>query len=176
MERVTKFLGWFYPLLLALLLLALAFKFGFNSKVKYFDKVLDGSITFSSIVVGFLGALLGILMSIRDSLIVKAIFATNEKKTLKLYFQETFIIGFAVVISSCVMHVIREDISLLTDWIFTIWLLVVAWFIPSTYRIVSILMSVFFSSNNSSTRPQGNKTNDITAREQLKKNLTRYKE
>ncbi|WP_010502848.1 hypothetical protein [Paenibacillus elgii] len=176
MERVAKYFGWLYPLLLALIILAVAYKFGFNSKVKYFDKVLDGSITFSSIVVGFLGALLGILISIRDSSIVKAIFETNEKKTLKLYFQETFIIGFAVVIFSCTMHVMRDESSVVTDWLFTAWILVAAWFIPSTYRIVSILMSVFFSSNISIDRPQGNKTEDPQTREQMRKNLTRYKE
>jgi hypothetical protein len=175
MEKVIKFLSWFYPLLFALLMLWLSIEFNFSYKVKNFDKVLDGSITFSSIVVGFLGALLGILVSIKDSNIVKAIFETKEKYTLRLYFNETFIIGFAVVILSCTMHVIREYPSLWTNRIFYFWIIAVTWFLPSTYRIVSILMAVFFKTNNARAdeRPKGNKIMDEQQREEMKRKLSK---
>ncbi|MDO8223950.1 hypothetical protein [Bacillus cabrialesii] len=78
--KLIKVLSYIYPLIISG-----AVFIDFTYAVKNFDKVLDGAITFSSIVLGFLGALLGILISIKDSAIVSAIFESKEKN-IKLFF------------------------------------------------------------------------------------------
>jgi len=173
LDKLTKLLGLICPLLIAVLALLISIWFDFTYTVKNFENVLDGSITFSSIIVGFLGALLGILVSIKDSEIVKAIFATTEKYTLKYYFYETFIIGVLVVLLSCTMHVVREYHSVLTLGLFYAWMLFTVWFLPSSFRIISVLMSVFFKANNSSGRPEGNKITDNDEREKMKRSLAK---
>jgi H+/Cl- antiporter ClcA len=175
MGRGAKWLNTLYPILIAGVATYILYKLDFTFKVKNFDKVLDGAITFSSIVVGFLGALLGILVSIKDSNIVKAIFVTNEKYTIKYYFNETFIVGLLVVISSCVMHVLREYNTVWTDIFFYSWIILFSWFLPSTYRIINVLMTVFFKSNNTSaeTRPDSNRIDDDARREEMRRNLSR---
>ncbi|MDF2544912.1 MAG: hypothetical protein K0S47_4630 [Herbinix sp.] len=174
-NRFGKFMGFAYPYFISLIVTALLFRVGFNYSFKGFDKILDAAITFSSIIVGFLGALLGILVSIKESKIVKAIFKTKEKFTLKYYFEEAFAIGIAVVILTCAMYVL---INTNNKWSITIfyylWLFTTILFIPSSYRIVSLLMAVFFNSNNeySGGRPEGNDLNKDeleAAKEKLKK-------
>ncbi|WP_260286746.1 hypothetical protein [Peribacillus aracenensis] len=170
---MIKFISWFYPLFISIIVVVISIRFDFSYTVENFDKVLDGTITFSSIVVGFLGALLGILVSIKDSAIVKSIFDSKEKHTLKRYFNETFIMGFLVVILSCAMHVLRVYPSITTKVIFYIWLGLTCWFIPSTHRIVNILMSVFFKTNSKdkNERPESNKVIEVNKRQSMKERL-----
>lgn len=164
--------------IIALLTAAALFFMGINSDIHNFDKVLDGAINFSSIVLGFLGALLGILLSIKDSEIVKAIFRNNGKSLLKYYFNESFITGLLVVILSSIMHIVRKDKgdpTLLADIMFYVWVTIVVFFIFSTYRIVNILMNVFFKANdnNAQTRPEGNTITDEERRNEMRNRLSR---
>lgn len=153
MDRFITFLHKVYPFLIGGVASGVLFWLNIDYKIPNFEKVLDNATIFSSIVVGFLGALLGILVSIKDTEIVTAIFETEEKSTLKSYFNETFLLGIVVVLCSSVMQVLRSQESITTLIIFHIWALISFWFIPSTYRIVNILMSVFFKTNDSKGRP-----------------------
>lgn len=96
-----------------------------------------------------------------------------KKKTLNYFFKETFCVGFSVVILSCVLHVLRAYESIITTVIFYIWLVSTMWFLPSTYRIVSILMAVFLNSNSSNKdkRPESNKVAGTEKRQSIKDEL-----
>lgn len=153
---MPKIIDWFYPLGVSIALVFLLNYIGFDKTAHNFEKVLDSAVTFSSIVVGFLAALLGILVSIRNTEIVGEIFAQKEHTTLKRYFNETFIIGFSVIMLSNVMYIHINELSKAAEGLFIIWITVSLWFIISTYRIVSILMSVFFKANSSNQRPESN--------------------
>lgn len=173
---MARFIGWISTFIFGLVVTSLAYLIGFNHKVSNFDKVLDGSITFSSIVVGFLAALLGILMSIRDTEIVKELFRQKEMGTLKFYFNEALLLGFATVILSGVLHVIRQKEGLVVGTTFYAWCVVLFWFIGSTYRIVNILMNIFFKSHYRQGRPQaseGTAEEREATREGLTRNRTR---
>ncbi|OME07842.1 hypothetical protein BSK64_06180 [Paenibacillus odorifer] len=171
---VGKIIGLAYPFIFGAASLYLAYRYDVTYKIPNFDKVLDGAITFSSIVVGFLGALLGILISIKDSEVVDSIFRSKEKSTLKYYFYEPFLLGLAVVVSSAFMHVMRAyDNRLSSDVTFYIWLLVTVWFLPSTFRVVNNFMSVFFASHINTGRPAGNSETDLTRRQERRDRLTR---
>lgn len=176
-NRFGKLMGFAYPYLISAIFTVLLFFTGFNYSSNGFEKILDAAITFSSIIVGFLGALLGILISIKDSKIVKDIFDTKEKYTLKHYFEETFLIGIGIVVLTCSMYVlINIKNKIVIDIFYYSWLFITLLFIPSSYRIISLLMSVFFNSNNdrSDERPEGNDLNkdDLEA---MKNNLKKEK-
>lgn len=161
-----------YPLLTGLALMMCLYYLDINFAFVGFEKVLDTVITFSSIVTGFLAALLGILVSIRDSDIVKEIFETKAKGELKYYFYESFSLGFVVVITSGLMYVLIHYDNELTNNAFYFWILIVIWFFLSTYRIVNILLSIFFNSNNSRNRPESNRPSENVRgkiRERLRK-------
>ncbi|MFD1708930.1 hypothetical protein ACFSCZ_19895 [Siminovitchia sediminis] len=154
MERFVIFFHKTYPFFIGCLVSGILFWLNIDYRIPNFEKVLDNATIFSSIVVGFLGALLGILVSIKDAEIVATIFETEEKHTLKSYFNETFLLGIIVVLFSSLMQVLRSYENSTTLIMFHLWVLISIWFIPSTYRIVNILMSVFFKVNNSKSRPE----------------------
>ncbi|QZN77363.1 hypothetical protein MHB43_09190 [Paenibacillus sp. FSL H8-0317] len=170
---VGKIATLIYPLLISLICMFFALRYGLTYKLPNFDKVLDGAITFSSIVVGFLGALLGILISIKDSEIVDKIFRSKEKQTIKFLFYEPFILGLLVVVTSALMHVMRAYENFSSEITFLVWFFVTVWFVPSTFRVVNTFMSVFFVSNNTSSRPSGNIETDSVARQQRRDRLRR---
>lgn len=162
------------PIIISGIFLTLFYYFGIDHQLKNFDKVLEGATNFSSIILGFLGALLGILLSIKDSEIVKTIFAEKGASWLKYYFSESFIVGLSVVIFSSVMQIFVEDKTIYAKILFYIWFFCVVYFICSTYRVVNILMTVFFKANdsNASVRPEGNRIEDEAEREAIRNRLS----
>lgn len=169
---MVKFIHGVYPLLISIVLTIAGNLIGFTHNVKNFDKVLDSSVIFSSIVVGFLAALLGILISIRNTDIVKALFQERSIKTLKYYFYEAILLGFIVVILSSTLYLLKGKETIISDIVFYIWSILVFWFVPSTFRIVDVLMSIFFNANDSNSRPKGN---EVTPEEKkhIKKSLSK---
>jgi hypothetical protein len=170
-KTMGKYFEALYPFVFAVLGLLALIYFKVDYTMPKFEKVLDGAITFSSIVVGFLGALLGILISIKSSAIVNEIFRTNERNTLKRYFYEPFLLGIVVVVSSGVLHVLSQYDGIIPRLTFYLWSFSIIWFIPSTFRVVNTFMSVFFVSNSTPDRPQSNVEKDPIKREELRERL-----
>lgn len=171
---MVAFLERVYPLIIGMLFAIVAYIFQVDYTIKNFEELLVSVITFGSIVTGFLGALLGILMSIRKSEIVVDIFNSREKGVLKYYFYETFTLGFTLIILTGSMQILIGYKFVLTDYIYYLWIIVSFSFIPSTYRIVSILLEIFFKSNNSKGRPSSNVKDDKT-RDETKRRLSHNK-
>ncbi|MBW7636524.1 hypothetical protein K1I48_24215 [Bacillus licheniformis] len=164
----------FVPVIISGIFLSLFYLFKIDHHLNNFDKVLEGATNFSSILLGFLGALLGILLSIKDSEIVKTIFSQKGTLWLKYYFYESFVTGLSVVILSSIMHIFIDDKTAIAKILFYIWFFCVVFFIFSTYRIVNILMTVFFKVNdsNASVRPEGNRIEDEAEREAIRNRLS----
>ena len=51
-----------------------------------FDKLLDAIINFDSITIGFIGVLLGVLFSIRNTTLIEILFKHRTRDLLKKYF------------------------------------------------------------------------------------------
>jgi hypothetical protein len=145
------------PFLIAALITTVALSLGFNSKIDKFEKIVDGTITFSSILVGFLAALMGILVSIKDSDIVKHIFEVRGKVLLAVYLSETIFLGFLTVIASGVMYPFIENSEIL--WPFIVWQITIFWFFPSSIRIVFVMMLILFKSP---TKLKNTEDNNLT--------------
>lgn len=132
-----------------------------------FDKVLNGVITFSSILVGFMGALLAILASIRNTEIVEYIYSHVEKSLFLKYFKFTIIPGLLVVVLSCVMFVIKNN------FLGVLWTFTTIYFAFASYRIIDILLRIIFKDPNCTEyKPSGNELTEAEAnaiRERLKK-------
>lgn len=174
-EKIGKLIHILYPLLIGLIILISVVYFDIDYSINKYEKVLDSTITFSSIVIGFLAALLGILVSIKDSDIVKTIFDSVEKGTLKYFFYETFFLGFSVVISSGSMYVLTGYQFQVTLYFFYVWVFLTFTFFLSTFRIVTLLLSILFRTNNAKAgeRPETNKVVNKEKRDQIKKSLTK---
>ena len=111
-------------------------------------------VTFSSILVGFVGVLLGLLASIKDTPVVAKLFKQKEIGILKGYFSASIISGVMLVFFSIVLFLrdFIESLKLLGLLNFSVYnLLVAVWFsliiyvILSTWRIINIMMHILFS-------------------------------
>ncbi|MBO0962396.1 hypothetical protein J1P26_22090 [Neobacillus sp. MM2021_6] len=142
-----------YPYIFGVVIMGIAYYFQLDPTIKGFDNVLDGLISFSSIVLGFIAALLAIILSISKSPVINHLYnytssgGTVDGKTLLFgYFRSSLFSGFCTVIFSIYMFIIANKESINTyEEIFTcIWIGTTVIFICTAYRIVSIIMFTLF--------------------------------
>lgn len=141
------------------------------------EKILDSTVTFSSITVGFVGALLGILFSIRNTEVIDLLFKSREKDTLKKYFKQNIISGIILVIVSMALYV-KDDIDSiitinvknirLSSIFFIIWGFLLFYMLTSTYRITSIMMHIIFSDDDNKNKELKPVKMDEKGKEELK--------
>lgn len=162
----------FYPFLISLFFVILMLYLNIGPAVKGFEKVLDGVITFSSIVVGFLGALLAVIMSLSKSEVIKHLYdykleeRNGEGKGKVLFFvycYQAISSGFITVLFSIFMYVIKElsSSSWYITYIFGLWMFITIFFITSSFRIINILMIVLSQeakTNSPDRQPKKQKT------------------
>jgi hypothetical protein len=137
-------------------------------RLEGFDNVLGAVITFSSIAVGFMGTLLAILVSIRNSEVVNLIYSTVAKKMFMGYLRGSIVAGMATVILSSVLYLVRR--GRLGFSITIIWAFFVSYFGLSAYRIIDILLLIIFKDASAENRrPPGNMMPDHEAEELRRK-------
>lgn len=171
MGKREKKLWWeeCHPLLIALIITVLLVVFArwcdiyFSCNIKNYEKILDASITFSSIVVGFVGVLLGILISIKETKIVQTLFTKIRKQLLVRYFKESIFSGIAVIVTSSSLYLIQNEIW--SKLIFYIWIFTLIYFMLSSYRIIDILFMIIFQDNSLQDMIKGNRMSDKEAKE-----------
>ena len=121
-----------------------------NFTLEGYEKVIDGVITFTSIIIGFLVAILTILLSSRDSQIMNRILNCKEKEELRTYFLSSFIIGGLLVFNSIIMYVARYFSSILVHIFFYSWIFLTAIFTIHLILFLSIIMKLLFQLNEDS--------------------------
>jgi len=150
---MLRFLEKSYPYIFALVAVGVAYLLKFNPKIKGLDNVLDGFISFSSIVLGFIAALLAIILSISQSAVMNHLYSyvdpnnNDSGKTIMFgYFKAALLSGFITVILSIFSFIIidKEKLEIYDKVILYIWVGFAVYFICSSYRIVSTLMHVLF--------------------------------
>ncbi|UUZ84757.1 hypothetical protein LJK88_14635 [Paenibacillus sp. P26] len=131
----------FYPLIITMVaVLMLLFIVGLRPTVENVDKMVDASINISSILIGFNGALLGIIISVQDKPLMKKIFGSVKKEEIFSFIRQAIISGFMTLISASTLYVFIKTISTPSYYAFNIWLFIFIYFLTSSYRVIDILM------------------------------------
>jgi hypothetical protein len=157
-----------YPVIVSFFITGVFLSFGLDSKLEGFEKVLDGTITFASIVVGFLAALLAIILSISKSKVMKHLYnyidVNKGKKILFSFFQQSIASGFVVVILSIAMYLVIElkDQYAYHKVAFYLWLFLSIFFVVTTYRIINILMKALFIEAGTASEKNTNQPNHMS--------------
>lgn len=107
-----------------------------------YDKVLDAMITFFSIMLGFVGVLIGILFSIRNTKLVKKLFDHKSREKVKWYFGEAFLSGFVFIILSVLMYA-KNELPFINHFV-SFWFGLILYSLLCNYRIIKIIMNVVF--------------------------------
>lgn len=110
-----------------------------------FDRILDSSVVFASIIVGFSGVLMGILFSISERRIMKSFFRGYAKSKMKTYFGRNILAGLLLVFISLGLYMRDYFMDNMGGGIAFVWLFLLLYVLSSAYRIISIMMHVLFS-------------------------------
>ena len=147
----------FLPLGFSLLLAKLNLCFNLvSSTLPGLDKVLESVITFTSIIIGILIALFGVVVTLTDKDIMKKLQKETGDRTIFMYSLETLLTNFVVLILSIAMQSIIEfNPSLLwVDSYIDIWLFFVLFSLLSSIRTIYYLLLISFNQDNKGARPK----------------------
>ena len=141
---MKKLIEMLYPYVLSVVIFVL-FKFVKNSlyQSKNINDALDAVITVSSLIIGFLGAVLPVIMSMKnDSILVKYVF--KDKLFLK-YIKQTLIVGVLVIIVSVTVY-FRDQYkdTWYEKWNIPILVYMLSCFLLCTYRCFSNMLNLIF--------------------------------
>lgn len=149
-----------YPALLSLILTAGLWWIGLNATTPNVDKIVDASINLASINIGLLGALLGILISVKDAKLIDFIFRSVHRDTVYRYIRQSIFSGFLTIGFGAASYIDMGTVSRSSptwDVIFLLWLYFSLFLLISSYRIVDILMYLLSNKDISVDRPETDK-------------------
>ena len=113
------------------------------------NSALDAVNTLTALIIGFLGAILPVILGMKnESKFVKYVFEKDEEKLFLKYIKITIVIGLLLVLTTISMYFVsliqeKEQQSLLYIWMFLICL-----FLLSTYRSLSNMLNLIFSNDS----------------------------
>ena len=111
-----------------------------------FYKVLDGIIMLSSIIIGFLGAIMPVILSMKnESKFVKYVFEKDNKNLFANYLKVTVLLGLFDAALSLLMNVRSSFGATFQKNLYYAWLWTTIAFMVSTYRSMSHMISLIFA-------------------------------
>ncbi|MBO5238717.1 MAG: hypothetical protein J6B50_08090 [Lachnospiraceae bacterium] len=140
-----------YPYVIALVAVCFLIKFKINYvSSENMNDAIDGVITITSLIIGFIGAVLPIVMSMKnDSKFVQYVFEKDENKLFLKYIKVTLFHGIVLILISIVMYFKDEYIdTIIYGKIFYVWILFLILFLISTYRCTCNMLNLIFTDGN----------------------------
>lgn len=115
-----------------------------------FGELLSGIITLDSIVIGFFGAIMPVILSMKnESKFVRYVFENDKEGLFSKYLKITVFSGLLSAVSSLSMYLRDSFIHICVRGIlYTVWIFVTALFLTSTYRSLSYMIMLVFSKDN----------------------------
>lgn len=145
-------------------------------------QMLDAAITFGSIIVGFVGALLAILVTVWDSDAIRTLFETWIRERLRSFFRGTIVGGFLLVTLSGILH-LGSTINTVTwdgigglapfELLLGAWLGLSVYVLLSAYRIMSIMMHIIFNARQNENEELPGITMDPKRKEEFRERIAR---
>lgn len=159
-EKIHAYCESLYPLVLSVLIAGGSLYVSINKVVAIGDglwNIINSIIVFTSIIVGFLGVLLGILFSLRNQYTINILFKNKTKDILRRYFIAPMITGVLSVFTGCLLfvnvgldsmfdNVCYRELTM-SDIALCLWIFLTTYMITSAYRIISIIMRIIFSND-----------------------------
>lgn len=119
---------------------------------KNIDAALDGVNTMAALIIGFLGAILPVILGMKnESKFVKYVFERDEKKLFLKYIKTTILFGLLLVVMTISMY-FRDIIDVgIIEKLFYLWSYLVVLFLACTYRSLSNMLNLIFSNDSTYT-------------------------
>ncbi len=139
-----------YPYVFAavIMLLLIVFKIDITGSNNT-NSALEAIITVSSIIIGFIGAILPVIMSMKnDSKIVRYVFEKDKDKLFLKYIKQTIIMGIILIVISVALYF--RDVYASTNYgrnVFYVISFFLAAFLLCTYRCLSNMLNLIFAND-----------------------------
>lgn len=122
--------------------------FAFNPiKSANIDSLVEGIVTLDSIIIGFIGAIIPVILSIKnESKLVRYVFSRDKEGLLKKYISETIGYGLIDVCVSLSVYVrdviVNKHVLVVLRWLFLYMFIL---FVLSTYRSMACMLRLIFA-------------------------------
>lgn len=150
MNRIKYYFERLYPYLFSLVLTFMAYK----NSMQFFDnsdfkEVLNGVITLTSIILGFLGAIMPVIFSMKnESKFVQYVFQNDKNHLFESYLKATVFLGIVDATITLIMHV-RDSLSDSSEEkLYYLWIFLTLAFLNATYRSMTYTIKLVFPREN----------------------------
>lgn len=151
MIKAKYYLERCYPYIISLAIVRLMFSKDINFITdNNFNDALDGVNTMCALIIGFLGAVLPVILGMKnESKFVKYVFEKDTKKLFLKYIKSAILAGFFTETITIVMY-FRDSFKneKTAFYLFYVWVFAVLLFLLSTYRSLSNMLELIFSDDN----------------------------
>lgn len=151
MERLKYYFERSYPYIVSMIIFILLYKYKINfMSNRNFNDAIGGICTIGSLIVGFLGAILPVILGMKnESKFVKYVFENDINKLFLKYIKENIVFGLLTLFISFVLY-FRDEVIFtnIKAYIFYFWTTLIILFLLLTYRCLSKMLSLIFSSDN----------------------------
>lgn len=144
------------PVICGFVLAVLGYLFGenFNLTIDDLEKIFNLVITITTVIIGFVGVLLGIIATIKDKPAIQRLWSISEgeaRKTLKNYFMNSLHFGAVLIFYSIFLLIVLKikyiENNNVLRCLEVIWTFLCGYSIGSSYRVIRFVMIVLFSDN-----------------------------
>lgn len=152
-DRLSLFWEMYYPIIFGLLSAAGYIILGIELKDDS-SLILNAIISFTSVIIGFLGVILTLIFGLKDNPLVKFILGNKHYKSLvKYYFKFSIIFGFITILLTIIMFLKNTigslswnnfDLFPLLNVLKTLFVFCVVCFMLSSYRLINIILKIAF--------------------------------
>ncbi|MED9903581.1 MAG: hypothetical protein UFG06_05295 [Lachnospiraceae bacterium] len=145
-KKLSYYVERFYPYFIAGIVCLLAY----IKKIHViddtnFDSLIDGIITMGSIVIGLIGAIIPVILSMKnESKFVKYVFENDKDGLFRKYFTSSIGIGLLCMAFSLSLYVRDEFNDMVLDIVYYVWFFLIILFLLLTYRSMKYMIIVIF--------------------------------
>nr|DAU31673.1 MAG TPA: hypothetical protein [Caudoviricetes sp.] len=136
-----------YPYMAGVIIVLVCIKGKVNIRInENYNQVLEGVVTLSSIIIGFLGAILPMVLSTKqESKFVRYIFENDKDGLFSKYLKATISLGLLDALISLLMYVNSSFPAKCGDIMYCGWIFISISFIVATYRSMSHMITFIFA-------------------------------
>lgn len=174
MKKAVDNLLMYLPSIIAVITFIVNLKYGIvSNSLPGLDNVVESIINFTSIIIGILTALFGVVVTLSDKDVMKKLQQNRGDKTIYKYSVETLLSNFIVLILSIILQSLLEFKPILfwTDCFLNFWVSILMLALFSSIRTIYYLLLISFNQENKAGRPQSSLTiSDEEVKDLRKKN------
>lgn len=135
-----------YPYIISLLICLILHRYGLiNTEYREIKDALGAALTVATLIIGFVGAVLPIIMGIKsESKYVKEVIESDAKNLFAKYIRATVSSGLCLIGITVALYLERRSADTIDREIY-IWVYIFTVFLLSTYRCISIILKLIFA-------------------------------